>query len=187
VPRTLHLSLVLVFTACAPSAGPVVSAPAIAGTAPAAGAVARPISAAPGSPAACGQSWELEDAVGAGARVIVVCGSDLRREPVAVGPMTRALDPALDVARERVCACAARGAAPATVDLVVTAVPGEGRASVEPGEAEASLDPQVAQAFAGCVGSLGVTFPPFDDATCGDGARVKYVYALDVELTGGTP
>jgi len=182
VPRAFHLPLVLVFAACAPSQGPVVSAPAMPGAAPHAGAVARPTAMAPGSPAACGQSWELEDAVGAGARVIVVCGSDLRREPVAVGPMTRALDPALDAARERVCACAARGAAPATVDLVVTALPGEGRASVEPGEAEASLDPQVAQAFASCVGSLGVTFPPFDDATCGDGARVKYVYALDVEL-----
>ena len=183
MPRALHLPLVLALASCASSPGPIISAPAIPGSAPHAVSVARQTVVAPGSPAACGQSWELEDAVGAGARVIVVCGSDLRREPVAVGPMTRALDPALDAARERVCACAARGAAPGTVDLVVTAVPGEGRASVEPGEAEASLDPQVAQAFAGCVGSLGVTFPPFEDATCGDGARVKYVYAMDVELT----
>jgi hypothetical protein len=166
VPRAFHLPLVLALASCASSPGPIISAPAIPGSAPHAGTVARQTVVAPGNPAAGGAG-----------------GGRVGREPVAVGPMTRALDPALDAARERVCACAARGAAPGTVDLVVTAVPGEGRASVEPGEAEASLDPQVAQAFAGCVGSLGVTFPPFEDATCGDGARVKYVYAMDVELT----
>ena len=181
MPRASCLPLVLVVAACAPSPGPVVSAPAAPAVGPLTGAVAMP-PLAPGAPAACGQSWELEDAVGGAARVIVVCGSDLRRAAVEVGPMTRALDPALDAARARVCECAARGPAPAFVDLVVTAVPRDGRASVEPGEPDASLDAQVAQRFAACVGSLGVTFPAFEDATCGDGAPAKYVYAMNVEL-----
>jgi hypothetical protein len=182
VLRSPVLTLALASAACASSAGPVVSAPLVPASGPVAPGASRHPPSAPGAPTACGQSWELQDAVGHGASVIVVCGSDVRREPIAVGPMTRALDPALDLARERVCACAARGAAPGTVDLVVTAVPRDGRASVEPGEAEASLDPQVGQAFAACLGTLGVTFPAFQDAACEDGSGAKYVYALDVEL-----
>jgi hypothetical protein len=114
--------------------------------------------------------------------VLVVCGSDLRRAPIEVGPMTRALDPGLDAARERVCACASKLPAPTFVDLVVTAVPQEGRASIEPGEPDASLDAQIALAFVTCVGSLAVTFQGFQDPACSDGSRVKYVYAMNVEL-----
>jgi hypothetical protein len=96
--------------------------------------------------------------------------------------MTRALDPPLDAARERVCACAGRYAPPASVDLVVTAIPHEGRATVEPGQTDESLDPQAAQPFAACVGTLTSTFPPFDAHACDDASPARYVYALSIEL-----
>jgi hypothetical protein len=180
VTRYLHVFVAIALGGafgCAP--GAVVSAPVGAATPAGSHGAARP---EPSGAGACGQSWALEDAVGGDARVIVVCGSDLRRVPISAGAMTRALDPPLDAARERVCACASRSAPPDTVDLVVTALPGEGRATVEPGQADASLDPAVAQAFAACVGSLSTSFPPFDAHACDDGSPARYVYALSVDL-----
>lgn len=169
--------------ACGASgSGPVVTAPSMPAGPP---AVVRSTEVGPandGAPVACGQSWALEDAVGAGAQVIVVCGSDVHRVPIQIGAMTRALDPALDASHERVCSCAARMAAPAFVDLVVTALPDEGHASVEPAEPDASLDPQLAQSFAACVGTFVATFPAFAADACGFGGKTKYVYSLDVEL-----
>src|SRR5579872_516619 len=98
-------TLALAGTSCAAGAGPVVTAPSVAGTpaTPGTDSAGR----APGGPAACSQSWALEDAVGGSARVILICGSDLQRVPIAEGPMTRALDPPLDLARQKVCECAA--------------------------------------------------------------------------------
>jgi hypothetical protein len=172
---------VLVTFVCACGAQPpVVSAPAVPSV-----AGARPSSSsttAPDAPAACGQSWALEDAAGSSAQILVVCGNDVRREPVTAGAMTRALDPALEVAHERVCTCAQRVRAPAFVDLVITAVPAEGRASVEPSEPDASLDPDVAPGFLACVGSVPVSFAKFSADACDDHGATTYVYSLDVEL-----
>jgi hypothetical protein len=137
---------------------------------------------AQGGPAACRQSWALEDAAGSATQILVVCGSDVRRAPVTPGAMTRALNPALEVAHERVCACAARVPAPAFVDLVITAVPADGRASVEPSEPDAALDPQVAQGFLACVGSVPVPFARFAVDECGGQGATTYVYSLNVEL-----
>ena len=173
---TAVLAVLQAASGCAP--GAVVSAPVGAAQQAGRQAAARTQTGS----GACGQSWALEDAVGGDARVIIVCGTDLRRAPIAVGAMTRALDPPLDAARERVCACAGRVAPPASVDLVVTALPGEGRATVEPGDADASTDPTTAQAFGACVGSLSTTFPAFDAKACDDGSPARYVYALSVEL-----
>jgi hypothetical protein len=97
--------------------------------------------------------------------------------------MARALNPALEVAHERVCSCAQRVRAPAFVDLVITAVPAEGRASVEPSDPDASLDPEVAPGFLACVGSLPVSFAKFPADVCDGNGATTYVYSLDVELT----
>ena len=172
--------LVLVFlAACGAHAGPVVSAPAAATP-----ALAQPSSApaAPEGPAACGQSWALEDAAGSSAQILVVCGNDVRREPATPGPMARALDPALEVAHERVCSCAQRVRAPAFVDLVITASPSEGHANVEPSEPDASLDPDVAPGFLACVGSFPVAFSKFAVDACEGHGATTYVYSLNVEL-----
>ena len=98
--------------------------------------------------------------------------------------MARALDPALEVAHERVCSCAQRVRAPTFVDLVITAIPAEGRASVEPSDPDASLDPEIsAPGFLACVGSLPVSFAKFSAGACEGNGATTYVYSLDVELT----
>ncbi len=135
-------------------------------------------------PAACGQSWALEDAAGSSAQILVVCGNDVRREPVDGGPMARALDPALQAAHERVCSCAGRVRAPAFVDLVITASPSDGHSRVEPSEPDASLDPDVAPGFLACVGSFPVAFPKFAVDACDGHGATTYVYSLSVELGG---
>jgi hypothetical protein len=180
--RTRLLVLLLASgTACGSQPGPVVSAPAVASAA--AGAHAAPASTpSSDAPAACGQSWALEDAAGGSSQILVVCGNDVRREPAAAGPMARALDPALEVAHERVCSCAQRVRAPASVDLVITAVPAEGRASVESTDPDASLDPDVAPGFLACVGSIPVSFAKFPADACEGHGATTYVYSLDVEL-----
>jgi hypothetical protein len=181
VPPRVSVLLFALGCACGAQSGPVVSAPAGASPAPA----ARSSPASPSSsdaPAACSQSWALEDAAGGASQILVVCGNDVRREPAAAGPMARALDPALEVAHERVCSCAQRVRAPASVDLVITAVPAEGRASVEPTDPDASLDPDVAPGFLACVGSIPVTFAKFPADACEGHGATTYVYSLDVEL-----
>lgn len=166
--------------ACGSRAGPVVSAPAVATSAGAPPASSAP--ALPDAPTACGQSWALEDVAGGSAQILVVCGNDVRREPATPGPMARALDPALEVAHERVCSCAQRVRTPAFVDLVITASPSEGHASVEPSEADASLDPDVAPGFLACVGSIPVAFAKFAVDACEGHGATTYVYSLNVEL-----
>ena len=61
-------------------------------------------------------------------------------QDVEPGVMTRAIEPALEPARQRVCSCAARLPVPAFVDLVVTSLPDEGRGSVEEGELDDELE-----------------------------------------------
>jgi hypothetical protein len=136
----------------------------------------------PRSPAACRDSWALEDVPAGDARVLVVCGNDVRREPIVVGAMSRAIDPGLESAHQRVCTCASRMAAPPFVDLVVTAVPEEGRAGVETSEPEGEVDPGVASAFAACVGKIASRFDRFPGGGCPGGEKTTFVYSFDVEL-----
>jgi hypothetical protein len=134
------------------------------------------------SPTACTQSWALEDVPAGDARVLVVCGNDVRREPIVVGSMSRAIDPGLESAHQRVCTCASRMAAPPFVDLVVTAVPEEGRAGVETSEPEGEVDPGVASTFAACVGKIAASFERFPGGGCPGGEKTTFVYSFDVEL-----
>lgn len=175
---SLLLALAL---SCAPAPAPLVTAPsAPAGSSP--HGTSDPPSSYPGAPKACDQSWALEDVVASDARVLVVCPGDVRREPPRPGAMAKALDPGLDAARRRVCDCAARLPRPAFVDLVVTAIPEEGRASLETGEPDESVDHDVAAPFVACVGKVDVTFPAFPAAECPGAPKTTYVYSLDVEL-----
>jgi hypothetical protein len=171
------LPLVAAVACAAPSAGPVVVAPS--------GNARPPAPSAPpaGSEAltACALPWTLEDVAGGPGRVVVVCGSDVRRQAVESGPMTRAIDPALEPARQRVCSCAARLPLPAFVDLVVTSVPDEGHARVEASEPDEELDADVAAAFVACVGTLSTTFASSHADTCG-AEKATYVYPLRVDL-----
>ncbi len=167
------LALGLFLFACAvPAGGAYVSAPSRSRSGAAGGATAEAAGTAgaqsegPRYPPACRQSWALEDVPAGDARVLVVCGNDIRREPIVVGAMSRAIDPGLESAHERVCTCASRMAAPQFVDLVVTAVPDEGRASVEASEPDGELDPGVASAFASCVGKIATSFPRFVGGAC---------------------
>jgi len=177
--------LALGLVACGvPAGGAYVSAPS-SGAAGGATAEAAGNSGAqsdgPRYPPACRQSWALEDVPAGDARVLVVCGNDVRREPIVVGAMSRALDPGLESAHERVCACASRMAAPQFVDLVVTAVPDDGRGGVETSEPEGELDPGVASAFASCVGKIATSFPRFAGGACPDG-KTTFVYSFDIDL-----
>jgi hypothetical protein len=174
--------LLTLVCACGAQRGPVVSAPAVPHSSGARPSSSSLSTSASDAPAACAQSWALEDAAGSSAQILVVCGNDVRREPVTAGAMMRALDPALEVAHERVCTCAQRVRAPAFVDLVITAVPAEGRASLEPSEPDASLDPDVAPGFLACVGSAAVSFEKFSADACDGQGATTYVYSLDVEL-----
>jgi hypothetical protein len=113
--------------------------------------------------------------------VVVVCGSDVRRQDVEPGAMTRAIDPALEPARERVCACASRLTVPAFVDLVVTSWPDEGRASVAPGELDDELDADLATPFMACVGTVKTAFARSHADACG-AEKATLVYPLRVDL-----
>lgn len=172
--------------ACAaPGGGAYVSAPAVPsesrGPSPATSTVAA-LNEGTRSPSACRQSWALEDVPAGDARVLVVCGNDVRREPIVVGAMSRAIDPGLESAHQRVCTCASRMTAPPFVDLVVTAVPEEGRSGVETSEPEGEVDAAVASAFAACVGKIAATFPRFTGGGCPGGDKTTFVYSFDVEL-----
>lgn len=165
-------------TSCAgQGSGPVVSAPSVQGEAPPVHVVPRKEEKL----TACALPWTLEDVAEGPARVIVVCASDARREAVQVGPMTKAIDPALEPARQRVCSCAERMRAPAFVDLVVTSFPDEGRATVETGELDEELDPEIGRAFYDCVGKLRTPFPPVQTDACG-AEKTRYVYPFHVNL-----
>jgi hypothetical protein len=130
---------------------------------------------------ACALPWTLEDVAEGPGTVIVVCPGDARRQPVTTGPMTRALDPALESARHRVCACAEKMPAPAFVDLKVTSQPEEGVANVEADEIDDELEQDPAREFYACVGKLKVGFPRGPSGACG-GANATFVYPLHVDL-----
>jgi hypothetical protein len=174
-PRLAALALC---AACAtPGSGPVVRAPSVQGEAP-------PVHVAPRSEdklTACALPWTLEDVTGGPGQVVVVCAGEVRREEVQPGPITRAIDPALEPARQRVCSCAERMPAPPSADLVVTSIPDDGVASVEPGELEEEVDAELGRAFFECVGKLRTRFPPTHSDACGAG-KATFVYTLSVDL-----
>jgi hypothetical protein len=179
VPRLALLPVALaVCAACAAQAnGPMVYVPSVHGGSPAAHA------APPGEDrlTACALPWSLETMAEDPGSVIVTCPGDVRREPVKAGPITRAIDPALEPARRRVCDCAEKMAAPAFVDLKVTSAPDDGVASVEADVIDDELEQDSAKAFYACVGTLKVSYPRAHVDTCG-GANPTFVYPLHVDL-----
>jgi hypothetical protein len=114
-------------------------------------------------------------------KVIITCGTDVDREDLGPGPLSRAIEPMLEPGRQRVCACAMRMAAPAFVDLVVTSSPDEGRASLEVGELDDELDADVATAFKACVGQLTAAVPRTHVDACA-AATSTLTYPLRVDL-----
>jgi hypothetical protein len=114
-------------------------------------------------------------------RVIVACGNDVHHQDLEPGPMTRAIEPILEPARQRVCGCAAHLPVPAYVDLVVTSRLDEGTASVEEGELDDELDHDVATAFMACVGKLTAAVPRAHLEECGP-AKATLTYPLHVDL-----
>ncbi len=164
--------------ACAGAApGVVVTAPAVSAEPAASGHAPPPEDR---TLTACALPWNLDD-VG-DAHVVVTCGADVRREELAPGPMTRALAPGLEPARQKLCACAARMPVPAFADLVVRSAPAEGRVTVEADEVDDELDPEVARAFYGCIGAVVARFDPVSTPACGPG-RAAFAYPLRVDLT----
>jgi hypothetical protein len=179
-PLIPRLSLLLPLTACAASGpGPVVTAPALVQAAPA------PRASAPRHGemlAACALPWTLEDVEGGAGRVVAVCGGDVRRLDLEAGPMTRSIEAVLEPGRARVCACAARMAAPPYLDLVVTTSPDEGTATLEPGETDEEQDAELTAPFVACVGTVKASFPRSHADTCGQD-RAVFKYPLRVELS----
>jgi len=146
-------------------------------------AARRPSEAAPpGAPDACSQPWTLEGMAGGPGRAVVVCGHDVRRAELDAD-MARAIAPALDPARVRVCACAAKMHAPAHVDLVVTAVPAQGRATVRVSQDDVDdVDPDLGPPFAACVGVVSVSFAPSHPDACPAGEEPSLVYPARIDL-----
>ena len=174
-------SLALLFAAAcaAPGGGPVVSAPSV--EVPAAAPRASPPPHAERL-TACALPWTLQDVEGDHARVVVVCGNDVRRAELEPGPVTRAIEPILEPARARVCACAARLPVPAFVDLVVTTTPDDGRTSAEADEPDDELDREVATAFVACVGKVQTAITRAHAEACGT-EKAIFKYPLRVDLT----
>jgi hypothetical protein len=177
----MQSSLAILLVACVSCIttrpGPVVSAPA----SPAAADGNR--SASSGGPEACSRPWNLGEVAGGPGSVVVVCGTDARREPlVGSGAVARAISPALEPARERVCACAARLQAPPHVDLVVKSTPDQGRATVEAGDPEDDMDPQLGPPFVACVGTVVVSYLPSHVAACPDSEKAAVAYPFRVDL-----
>jgi hypothetical protein len=134
----------------------------------------------------CGKPWRL-DVIGGDAQVVVVCPGDVQRLALDSGSaFGRALSPALDPARERVCACAGQVPAPAFVDLVLTAQPEAGRVTVHAGAGD-DLDPDLGPAFVACVGTVVATFEPLPSDACPGAGRASFVYPVRLELGRGPP
>lgn len=184
-PFALPLVLLAAGLACSPgTAGPVVLAPSAVAGSPAAEGQRPAARAGPrgeGKLAACALPWTLEDLVGGPGHVNVVCASDVRREELQPGPMTQAIDPALEPARERVCSCADRLPVPASADLVVRSSPDDGVATVETVDVDEDLDPEVGRPFYECIGKLQIKFAPLHPGAC-DGGKTVYVYTWNVDL-----
>jgi hypothetical protein len=132
-------------------------------------------------PVACARPWKLE-AEGGDSRVVVVCKNDVQRQSLDdAGEMARALFPALDPARDRVCECTRKMQAPPFVDLVFTAKPDEGRVTVQ-ANADDDLDPTLGPAFIACIGTVAARFEPGPFSGCPEGgASLVYPVRLALE------
>jgi hypothetical protein len=167
-----------ILISCAPSAGAIVHVPIVATTHDATHDTGAPIVRA--GPSACADPWAPD---GATERVVVVCGAEVRRDAFDKnGDMIRAVAPALEPARERVCACAARMTPPPHVDLAVRSSPDEGRATVELADPEDDLDPTLGPDFVACVGTVVTTFAPFHLDACPTGGNAVLLYPVRVDL-----
>jgi hypothetical protein len=167
--------------ACAGAGAGVVSAPSVpASTAASPAAASRPDGT--GAIDACAQAWTLESA-GDQASVVVVCGTDVRRELLSQSrALGRALAPALEPARKRVCSCVERLPVPPFVDLVITANPDHGRASVE-ATGDDELDPALGPAFVKCIGTVETAFAPVHSPqACHGAGEATLKYPLRVQL-----
>lgn len=139
-------------------------------------------------PKACERAWSLGDVADGAGRVLVVCGSDIRREPLEEsGRIARMLAPGLEPARERVCACIERLGVPPFVDLVFTARPDTGRVTVEGSEMD-DLDPGLGPPFIACIGKVVARFEASPSDACSGGAgqgrddKAVIVYPARVDL-----
>ena len=171
-----------VISACGACGGPqpglVVTAPAASGVGASAGGAAYAPRA--DEPAACARPWKLE-AEGGDSRVVVVCKNDVQRQSLdETGEMARALFPALDPTRDRVCECTRKMHAPAFVDLVFTAKPNEGRVTVQ-ASADDDDDPTLGPAFIACIGTVAARFEPGPFSGCPGGAA-SLVYPVRLAL-----
>ncbi|MDP9002399.1 MAG: hypothetical protein M3O46_20090 [Myxococcota bacterium] len=179
--RVVVSTLIGVFVACEPRApGPVVTAPSELPSW-AVAAPPRAPSTIPGVPVACDQPWNL-GVIGGDGQVVVVCANDVRRQALdEASPAARALSPALDPTRERVCACVGRLRAPAFVDLVFMATPEEGRVTVRASTDE-DLDPELGPAFVTCIGTVTVAFASLSSEACSDKTKGSFIYPVRLEL-----
>jgi len=170
----------LTFAACAPTEGPVVRAPLVTTATPHDAAHEAMATSPSVGPKACADPWAPDSAT---ERVVVVCGGDVRREAFDdAGEIARSIAPALEPARERVCACASRVTPPPHVDLSVRASPDDGRVTVEIDDPEEDLDPTLGPDFAACFGTLVSTYAPFHLAVCAGGGNAVVVYPVRVDL-----
>ncbi|HEY1695553.1 MAG TPA: hypothetical protein VGG39_25470 [Polyangiaceae bacterium] len=172
-----RLALAAVASCAAQAGGPVVHAPAVEG-APAAARLEPP---SDDKLTACALPWSVADVADGAGTVIVVCPGDAHRATVEPGVVAHSLDAALEPARHRVCDCAQKMPAPASVDLKVTTAPDDGTASVEADAVDEELDVEPAEAFYACVGTLHVAIPRAHSDACG-GPKATFVYPLHVDL-----
>ncbi len=123
--------------------------------------------------------------------MVVVCAHDVRRAALSESSaFGQSLFPALDPARDRVCACAGRLHPPPFVDLEFTARPEAGRVTVT-AKADDDLDPDLGPAFVACVGTLDARFDPVRTDACPEGGPTSFVYPVRLDLVrpsdGTTP
>lgn len=119
--------------------------------------------------------------------MVVVCSSDVRREPLdPAGPLAPSLAAGLDPARDRVCSCAKQGDPPPFVDLVFTAKPDQGSVTVQAKDEDTSSlaagEGAPAGPFVACVGTIEARFPPKAVPACGEGAAATIIYPVRLEL-----
>jgi hypothetical protein len=68
------------------------------------------------------------------------------------------------------------------VDLVVTASPDAGIASVQAGDSEQDLEPEVGPVFVACIGTVVATFSPLRANDVCPSAKPVFRYPLRVDL-----
>jgi hypothetical protein len=122
------------------------------------------------------------DVIGGNARVVVVCDTDVQRRALdESSAVARSLLPALEPARERVCACVTRLRPPPFIDLVFTAKPQEGEVTVR-GSGDDDVDPELGPDFIACIGTVVAKFAAAPSDVCAGAAKASYLYPVRLEL-----